>query len=205
MEQYKDSELIFLIKESNHSAFEELHRRFWHSLYRIAYKKIGDQEETNDLLQEMFMELWEKRETLDFNNAVNNWLRNRLWYKVAIYFRYKGFKQKHKENFLAFLKSEEESAISFDSIDLKEADFFYEEILATINNCIEDMPERMKRIFLMSRSENQSVKEIASNLNLSPKTVKAQLERASSRLKRVAELHHPAGMEMLVLLWLINY
>lgn len=204
MKQLEDLELISLIRESNLSAFDELHRRFWHSLYVIAYKKIGDQEETSDLLQDMFIELWEKRSTLNFTNSVQNWLRNRLWYKIAIYFRYKGFKEKHQQNFLAFLKSEEESAVISDALELKEADAYYEEILDVINECIEEMPKRMKEIFILSKSENYSVKEIAKQLNISPKTVKSQLERASAKLKKIPAIQQSATMELLFVLWLIN-
>lgn len=204
MEQISEQDLIALIRASNHEAFDELHSRFWHPLYRIAYKKIGDQEETNDLLQDMFIELWVKRETLNFSNTVKNWLRNRLWFKIAIYFRNKGFKDKHQENFIQFLKNETETANSFDTIELKEAESYYEEILNTINECIEDMPERMKEIFLLSKSENHSVKEIASKLNISPKTVKTQLERATSKLRKVTEQHHLSTLEILFILWLIN-
>lgn len=204
MKEFSDAELIALIKASNHDAFDELHNRFWHSLYIITYKKIGDQEETYDLLQEMFIELWEKRETISFTNEVRNWLRNRLWFKIAIYFRNKGFKEKHQENFMLFLKTEEETVFAMDSIELKEADSHYEEILQMINDCIEDMPERMKEIFILSKTDNHSVKEIAEKLNISPKTVKVQLERATSRLRKVSVASNLSAVQILFILWLIN-
>jgi RNA polymerase sigma-70 factor (family 1) len=205
MKETADAELFELIKQSHYPAFNELHRRFWHPLYTIAYKKIGDQDEVNDLLQEMFIELWEKRETLNFTNAVTNWLRNRLWYKIAIYFRYKGFKQKHQESFMSFLKNEDGYALLTDSLELKEAETYYEEILNIINGCVDSMPERMREIFLLSKNENYSVKQIAEKLNISPKTVKTQLERAASKLKKAAQKQQQIAIEVLILLWLINY
>lgn len=205
MKEISDSDLFKLIKLSNEQAFHEFHRRFWHLLYTIAYKKIGDPDEVNDLLQDMFIELWEKREILTFNNAADSWIRNRLWYKIAIYFRYKGFKQKHQDNFLAFLKTEAENTPLVNSLEMKETDLFYEDILNTINSCVEDMPGKMKEIFLMSRTGDYSVKEIAGTLNISPKTVKTQLERATAKLRKAASVHNPTGIELLLLLWLINY
>lgn len=204
MKQRTDTELISLVRQSDAKAFNELHHRFWHSLYAIAYKKIGDPDETSDLLQELFIELWEKRESLLFNNAVNNWLRNRLWFKIALYFRNKGTKEKHRLDFFNFIRHDVESAISVDISGLEEKETFYEEILATLNSSIDTMPERMKEIFLMSKSGNYTVKEIAEKMNISPKTVKSQLERATIRLKKVAEQHHPTAMELLLMLWLIN-
>lgn len=204
MKQFTDGDLIAMIRNSDHDAFDELHGRFWHSLFTITYKKIGDEEEAYDLLQEMFIELWEKRQTISFTNEVKNWLRNRLWFKIAIYFRNKGFKEKHRENFMLFLKSEEAPVFAMDSIEVKEADSDYEDILQMINGCIEDMPDRMKEIFLLSKTDNHSVKEIAEKLNISPKTVKVQLERATSRLRKVADVNNLSAVQILFILWLIN-
>jgi DNA-directed RNA polymerase specialized sigma24 family protein len=55
MEQTGDKELIRLICMSGYAAFEELHRRYWQKLYQLAYRKIGDKQETFDLLQEMWV------------------------------------------------------------------------------------------------------------------------------------------------------
>lgn len=204
MKQLTDTEIIALIRESNPSAFDELHRRYWQELFKLAFKKIGDQEETNDLLQELFIELWDKRDTLLFSNSVTNWLRNRLWFKIAGYFRTKGFKEKHLENFRAFIQQEGEESFMMESADLREADAFYEEILEMVNNSIADMPDRMRQIFVMSKTGNFTVKEIAEKLDISPKTVKTQLERATAKLRKAASSHQPTTMEWFFILWLIQ-
>ena len=204
MKSYTDANLFSLIAKSDHHAFEELHLRFWKPLYQLAYKKIGDADEAGDLLQDMFLELWEKRESIAFSNAVESWLRNRLWFKIAMYFRQKGFSKKHQDSFSDFFKHQQELVVHADSMELKEADLHYQEILAVLNGCIATMPDRMKEIFMMSRADDRPVKEIAQLLQISPKTVKVQLERATARLRAVASKENLSPVDLLFLLWLIN-
>ncbi|RPD39597.1 RNA polymerase sigma factor [Chitinophaga barathri] len=203
MEQTGDKELIRLICMSDYAAFEELHRRYWQKLHQLAYRKIGDRQETFDLLQEMFIELWEKRETLHFGDELGGWLQKRLWFKLSGYFRTKGFREKHQENFRQYLGSETGS-LRFDPAELRELTASYEDLMAVIQKTIEDMPERMREVFLLNRSGQQSVNDIALQLNISPKTVRNQLERAIARLRKSTESYDPTALEVLFILWLLS-
>lgn len=73
---HSDQELIIAIRNSDIRAFEQLHGRYWTRLYDLAYRRIGHAEDTGDLLQDLFVELWEIRDTLHFENQPANWLRN---------------------------------------------------------------------------------------------------------------------------------
>ena len=205
MKQCADPELIAMIRESNSLAFDELHARYWHKLFGIANKKIGDPDEADDLIQEFFIEIWEKRATLDFNNSVDSWLRNRLWYKIAGYFRTKGFKEKHLESIREFLSRKPAAPSPMELIELKNANTDYEEILKVISSGIEEMPARMKEIFQLHISGALTQKQIAEKLNVAPTTVKTQLERATQKLKKIASEHPGSSLEYLLLFWLINY
>ena len=204
MKNCADTELIELIKSGDPLAFDELHARYWHVLFRIAYKKIGDADETDDLLQDMFIELWEKRESIAFNNVVESWLRNRLWFKIAGYFRLKGFNEKHLKDISAFL-AREEAVIEINDLSRVHADSYYEEILQVISSGIEEMPGRMREVFNMNLSGNYTVKEIAAKLNIAPTTVKTHLERATAKLRKAVAEHPGTSLEYMFILWLINY
>ena len=203
MENTADTELVKLIARSDYPAFEEMHRRYWQKLHRIAYRKLGDRQETYDLLQEMFIELWEKRETLNFGDELGGWLQKRLWFKLSGHFRTKGFKEKHQENFRLYLENTGVD-LKFDPAELREINAYYEYLLAAINKTIEEMPNRMREVFVMHRHEQRSVDEIADQLNLSPKTVRNQLERAIVRLRRSTENYDVTALELVFLLWLIS-
>ena len=203
MAQHTDQELIKLIRESDYAAFEELHERFWPELQRIAYKKTGDRQDAYDLLQDMFIELWEKREDLHFGDMLKGWLQKRLWFKLSSYFRNKGFRQQHQQDFKLYLENENVTT-SFDPIELKEVDAYYEDLLSAINKAIEEMPDRMREVFLLNRNENHSVSEIAQLLNLSPKTVRNQLDRAIARLRKSTETYNPSVLQVLFALWIMK-
>jgi len=202
MAQNTDQELIRLIRQSDYSAFEELHTRFWPELQRLAYKKIGDRQDAYDLLQDMFIEIWEKRETLNFGDRLQGWLQKRLWFKLSTYFRNQGFRKKHQDDFKVYLENEQSS--TFDPSELKEAEAYYEDLLSAINKAIEEMPDRMREVFLLNRNEKYSVNEIAERLGLSPKTVRNQLERAIGRLRKSTDNYNPSALQVLFVLWIMK-
>lgn len=203
MKNLSDPELIVLLRSSSYDAFEELHRRYWSGLQQLAYSKVGDRQDTYDLLQEMFIELWEKREQLNFGDELKGWLRKRLWFKLYGYFRTKGFQQKHQENFRVFVETENITA-SFDLSELKQANIHYEELLTVIERAIEEMPERMREVFVLHRQKNYSVSQIAEQLNITPKTVRNQLDRAIAKLRKSTEQYDPTALELIFVLWLIS-
>lgn len=197
-----DSELVRLIRLSDYAAFEELHRRFWPGLQQQAYRKMGDRQDAYDLLQEMFVELWEKREELHFGGELKGWLQKRLWFKLATWFRTRGFRAKHLEDFRKYTENIQ-SGTRFDPVEMRQIDAYYDELLAAINKAVEEMPERMREVFLLNRREQYSVSEIAARLELSPKTVRNQLERAVVRIRKSTEGYYPAPMELVFLFWVL--
>lgn len=202
MEHIGEQELLQLIRNANYAAFEELHRRYYKSLYILAAKKIGDQDEAYDLMQDMFIELWEKRATFSINNPLNNYLRNRLWFKLSGYFRSKGFKEKHFKNFADFLQQEQDTSPYLDEIEIREMDLQYEAVIEVINDTIAQMPDKMREVFLMSRSNEYSISEIAEKLNISPKTVKNQINIALNRIRHATSDPSISAFELLILIWL---
>lgn len=202
MEHIGEQELLQLIRDSNYAAFEELHRRYYKSLFILAAKKIGDHDEAYDLMQDMFIELWDKRTAFSISNPLNNYLKNRLWFKLSGYFRAKGFKEKHFKNFAGFLEQQQQVAPHFDEMEIREMDLQYEAVMEVINKTIEEMPFKMRQVFLMSRSNEYSISEIAEKLNLSPKTVKNQINIALNRIRSATSDTSSSTFELLFLIWL---
>jgi RNA polymerase sigma-70 factor (family 1) len=205
MEKLDEQELLQLIRNSDYAAFEELHRRYYKPLFSLAAKKIGDQDEAYDLLQDMFIELWNKREAFAINNPLKNYLKNRLWFKLSGYFRTKGFKEKHFKNFGAFLQQEQNTAVYLDEMEIREMDLQYEAVMEVINRTIAEMPEKMRAVFLMSRSKEYSIIEIAEKLKISPKTVKNQINIALNRIRQATADPSLTTIQFLFLIWLTKW
>lgn len=202
MEYIGEQELLQLIRNSDYAAFEELHRRYYKPLFALAAKKIGDQDEAYDLMQDMFIELWDKRTTFSISNPLNNYLKNRLWFKLSGYFRTRGLKEKHFKNFAEFLQQQQDTAPYFDEMEVREMDLQYEAVMEVINRTIEEMPDKMREVFIMSRSNEYTIAEIAEKLDVSPKTVKNQINTALNRIRQATSDPSISAFELLVLIWL---
>lgn len=202
MEHIGEQDLLQLIRNSDYTAFEELHRRYYKSLFALAAKKIGDQDEAYDLLQDMFIELWDKRATFSINNPLTNYLKNRLWFKLSGYFRTKGFREKHFKNFADFLQQQLDTSPYLDEMEIREMDLQYEAVMEVINQTIAEMPDKMREVFILSRSNEYSIAEIAEKLNISPKTVKNQINSALNRIRQATSDPSISAFELLVLIWL---
>ncbi len=202
MKEIADSELLELTKQSSYSAFNELYQRYWKYIYTIAYKKLGDKDDAADLTQNVFMEFYHKRESLVIHLPIKNYLRTAMLYKLSNYFRTKGFQEKHYLNFQQFLQQAQNSDNSFDSFDLKENELKFEEMVELIYRTIDEMPDKMKEIFLMSRSEQYSITEMAEKLGLSPQTIKNQISKAFTRIREAAAQTNFSVSQVMILVWL---
>jgi len=172
MNNMDEKQLLSLVRTSDVSAFTELYNRFWKDLYIHALKKTGDEDDAYDLVQDLFIEFWDKRESItEITSSLKNYLHGTVFFKLAKYFRNKGFHEKHRKNFEEFLKMDSTAAFATDTFLLQESEQQYESIIQVIHASIDEMPGKMKEIFLMSRSGDYSISEIAETLGVSTQTV----------------------------------
>jgi len=204
MKDLQDNQLFELIQQSSHPAFNELYKRHWKYIYSIAYRKIQDKDDSFDLTQSVFMEFYDKREQLVVNIPLKNFLRTAILYKLSNYFRTRGLQEKHYLNFQQFLTQAAESSPFTDTLEAKENELEFEQMVELIYQTIEDMPEKMKEVFMMSRTEKYSINEIAEQLNLSPQTIKNQISKAFSRIRTVAAAYKMSTAQMMILIWLTH-
>ncbi|RKR83374.1 RNA polymerase sigma-70 factor (ECF subfamily) [Mucilaginibacter gracilis] len=204
MTETGEQQLLAMIRKGDYDSFGEMHRRHYDLLFGLALKKLGDENEAYDLLQDLFTELWLKRADLFIHNPLENYLKNRLWFKLSSHFRAKGFRQQQFRHFAEFLKSEQETGPVTAAGDIYEAELNYEALIDTINRTIEAMPEKMREIFVMSRSNDYSIAEIAAQLDLSPQTVKNQISNALTRLRQATAQSGLSAAGLLALVCLTN-
>ena len=197
-----DHDLFELIRDSNYGAFTELYQRHWKYIYSIAYQKTGSKDDAFDLTQNVFMEFYDKREKLTINIPIKNYLRTAVLFKLSNYFRSRGFQEKHYHNFQQFLVQAQETDVSFDSLTTKENEMEFELLLDLIYQTIEDMPDKMKQIFLMSRSDKFTINEIADQLGVAPQTVKNQISNAFSRIRLIVDQNNLSAAHILFIIWL---
>ena len=170
-----DSELLQLLKESDHAAYTEIYQRYFHLLFVHAYKKLRDENQAKDIVQDIFATLWFKR---DFNLPASNlagYLFTAVRNKIFDLFAHQQVETKYIDSFKDYLSNHSNTP----------TDHLVREnqLKAYIEKEIQALPPKMKKIFEMSRRENLSHKEIAEKLNVSENNVSKQVNNALRVLK----------------------
>lgn len=170
---YSDADLWQLVRCNNFRAFDELYHRYWSKLYLSAYKVTKDHEASEDIIQEVFTQLWMKRK-----NTVIACLSSYLYGMV----RNQVFKCLRGGN-IAKAHLDRKHQICF--VEYTEQAVNFNELQEMYSKSVAGLPARCREIFQLSRNEHLSIKEIASRLDISPKTVEHQVSKAL-KLLRVA-------------------
>lgn len=172
---FTDLELTNLLKSGDHSAFLEIYSRFQGLLYVYACKIIKDEEDAEDIVQEVFLYLWDKRSTLILKSSISSYLYSAVRFKFFNLLDRKKIRTDYKISFQQFLDQGEYMTDNY----IREKEFSQ-----LIEKEIAALPDKMREIFELSRKHHLSRKEIAAQLNLSEKTVKNQINNALKILRR---------------------
>jgi len=154
--------------------FDHLFLDYYVNLCRFAYTFVKDTAASEEIVQEMFLFMWEHREKLNINVSIRAFLYTSVKNRALNYLRNEKTRKGHENDFAY------EQAIKVDHIiDFCER----EELQNLITDAINELPEQCQQIFKMSRNQNLTHNEIASQLNISPKTVENQMSIALKKLR----------------------
>lgn len=169
-----DHELVVLLKVGNESAYAEIYQRFSVLLYRHARRMLNDHQEAEDILQEVFLILWNKAPDLDVKSNLAGYLYNSVRNRIFNYLDHSKVKEKYMASLECFLeKGEAQTDHRIRERQLRE---MIEQELALL-------PPRMRAAFELSRNSNLSYKEIAEQLNVSESVVRNNVSRALQQLR----------------------
>lgn len=174
-----DQEILTRIGNDDQEAFNELYHRYWQSLYQIAWNVLRDQEACMEVIQDVFVWLWDHRSTLRIN-SLPSYLRAAVKYKVTDILR----SNKVREGCFVDLDQLDTLQLSTDDDPLE-----LKELRGVIIQMSKKLPERARLIFELSRNEQLSNREIAHKLGISEKTVENQMTIALKKLRIVMKYH----------------
>lgn len=172
---YDSSLLLSLLSENDELAFTELYDRYWKKLFVIAYNRISENETAEDIVHDVFASLWTNRNKINIESP-ENYLATAVKYMVLEKIRKRTRERQYKSTF--------ESTQVFEMP--VETSLHYKRILEKVNKEVNRLPEKCQLIFKYSREESMPVKQIAQKLNISPKTVENQINKALKQLKLAA-------------------
>ena len=169
-----DTALIILTQKGDEAAFSEIYQRYSGVLHRHAYSKLNDKEEARDLIQELFVYLWDKRLSLSLTNSLSSYLYSAVRNRVLNIIAHKSVENKYLESLHDFADKNEIIA----DYQVRER-----ELRDLIEREVAKLPTKMRKIFELSRNEHLSHKEIAQQLQLSEQTVTKQIKNALKILR----------------------
>lgn len=173
---YNYETLLELLSKGDEFAFTEIYDRFSKKLFAIAYNRLKEVQEAEDIVHDVFASLWANRNKVEVK-CLENYLATATKYTVFA-------KIKRKERERLYNESSQCSPVFELNI---ETSLHYKYILEAVENEVERLPEKCKLIFKYSRNNKLPIKEIAEKLSISPKTVENQLNKALKQLKLVAK------------------
>lgn|SRR5690606_7264919 len=164
-------ELMERIKRNDSEAFEELFENLWEPLYRRAKTILLDEDIAKDVVQEVWVDFWQRRDEI-VNDNIEAYLMQSTRFRV-----YKELKRSPlKKDHLTYLDTVECHSSTDDVVIFNQTE-------QMIHHSVDQLPNRCKQIFKMSREEQLSNAEIASQLNISKRTVETQISFAIKNLK----------------------
>ena len=174
---YTDEQLLELLKSSDEHAFTEIYKRYAETLFRFSWNILKEENECTDAIQDVFVWFWENRERLQVT-VLKFYLLAAVKYRLARVIR----NSKRKTEILAAHPVVNRSYLE-ETIELKE-------LKTIIQQFTETLPPRAKEIFLLSRNEHLTNREIATKLNISEKTVENQITISLKKLRPALDRMH---------------
>jgi len=182
----KEQEWIEGLNRGEDSALRQIFDQYYKYLVVTAFNYVHDNSKAKDLAQDVFVELWKKREKITITSSLKFYLRRSVINKA-----------------LNFIKSQKRFDFGEEALDNNwtsnetsvEKKLEGDDLQAVINAAIDSLPDRCRTIFNLSRFENLSHKEIAAQLDISTKTIENQMTKALKVIR--------AAVEKYGLIWVI--
>lgn len=178
------------LKQGDVKAFDELYIKYSQRLYSFSAKYLKSTEEAEEVVQEVFLYIWDKKDGLKPDNSFNAYIFTIAYNIIKKYFIKKSRDNAFKDDLLyALLKQEN----NLDQI------IDYKSLLEKVELIIDSLPNRRKEIFIKRKYHGLSVKQIADELGISPNTVENQLASAQKQIRDEMKKEKLAGLLFFIL------
>ncbi|MGV8094101.1 MAG: RNA polymerase sigma-70 factor [Mangrovibacterium sp.] len=164
------------IKKGDIKAFDLLYHTYSQKLYGFAFSMLKNHEDAKEIVQETFVKIWEKREVINPSGSIQAFLFS-VSYHTTIDIIRKRFKDDQYRIYLQSQLPEQNNNSEGDPA-------YYQELIRVLDETIRELPEQRKKIYLLSREEGLSHREIAEKLNISVKTVENQINLALKKIRK---------------------
>ncbi|MCL3781053.1 RNA polymerase sigma-70 factor [Prolixibacteraceae bacterium JC049] len=173
------------LKEGDIASFDKLFHKYADRLYQFSMKYLKSVEEAEEIVQSVFLYIWENREGLKPEQSFNAYLFTIANNKVKKYFLKKARENQYKDEVITtFLEQQ-------DNLDNK---IDYKMLLKKVETIVNSMPAKRKEVFIMRKFNHLPIKEIAAKLDVSPKTIENHLTAAQKQILTELEKDNLTGL-----------
>ncbi len=165
-----DQDLLKYIQLRDEQAFTDLYDRYWEQLFLSAYKVLRDEETSKDIVQEVFINIWTNVDLGTIDN-VKSYFHQTVRYKVLMELRRGKISEKHLKTLQTLEANSTEDLFNFHALN------------ETIESTIQTLPEKCREVFVLSRMDHLTNKEIADRMNISVRTVETHISKALKVLR----------------------
>ncbi|QRR03667.1 RNA polymerase sigma-70 factor [Dyadobacter sandarakinus] len=169
-----DPDIVSAIRRGDEPAFEQTFRKFYPRLCHYACTLLKDEDESEEVVQHVFLTIWEKREDLEITLSLKSYLYRAVHNHCLNRFKHHAVREAHREHTLHFVPQSYESVTeAIHASELEER----------IERAVGNLPEQCRKVFRLSRFEELKYQEIAARLEISVKTVENQIGKALKLLR----------------------
>ena len=169
-----DGELTDLLKSNDRNAFTEIYNRYWKRLFGIAANKIKDLDDAEEIVQDIFVSLWRRRDDLNDIISLGSYLAISVKYRV---------KKTLEKRYNAQKYADYAEYVMSMSGNSTEEWMEFEELKSQLSQFVAELPAKCQLVFKMSRESGFPQKRIAEELGISEKTVEAHIGKALKILR----------------------
>lgn len=162
---YDDRQLLALLKEGGEGAFTEIYKRYWQKLFYVVHKRIASSDDTKEIVQQVFLNLWEKRASLQIES---------LPVYLAAMARYATYRhwanEQRRESHLKIVHEQKKQVTPAFDLDSKQ-------FLDILTKFAGTLPEKYRLVFISHKLLDRPLEEVAEQLGVSPRTAEGYVSK----------------------------
>lgn len=163
------------IRQGSKKSFQNLFRSYYNPLTRFAYRYVKSGFIAEEIVQDIFLKVWEKKEELEIEGKVRTYLFRSVHNRIMDYRR----NEDTRDAYIREYAAQKNDSLQPENVEITEKS----EIEREAEKAVEELPEKLKMTFKMNKVEGLTYQEIAEILNISPKTVESRMSKALDYLR----------------------
>ena len=183
--------LVQRMQQDDQQAFAAIFERYWQLLVDFAFRRLQLQQDAEEIVQDVFIKLHERRHELDIHTSLNAYLHTAVRYRV--YNKYRDWLKQRKSFLIPNLDDVDYSLPAVDTAA-------YKDMETSIRKAVLKLPEKCREVFLLSREQQLSNKEVAEKMGISVNTVEKHIGKALRILRIELDKYNQIAILLITML-----